>query len=184
MTEREGMITPRALSEKSGVSTAAISQWLKPLIVKGVLGWCDETGAVFSDDLVLEKAKRSGKAYLSVSGGKSLPTPFQLSGDPQWDKGGELHAAYDLQLDHGGGDDDRSSAVTENMISESVERCDSDDNQATVKVLSGKSHDDVLKMVETFRENQSTRDVDYSIGDQLFYEFRDLLSIERIGAAN
>jgi hypothetical protein len=37
MIETLGMMTPRALSEKSGVSTAAISQWSKPMIEKGVL---------------------------------------------------------------------------------------------------------------------------------------------------
>jgi predicted HTH transcriptional regulator len=36
LIEKDGPITPRALSEKTGVSTAAISQWLKPLIEKGV----------------------------------------------------------------------------------------------------------------------------------------------------
>ena len=100
-------MTPRELAERTGVSTAAISQWSKPLIEKGVLTWCDETGVVFGDDLALEKAKRSGKAFLCVAGGKSLPSPFQLTGDPRWDKGGDLYAAYDLQLDDGSGDDDR-----------------------------------------------------------------------------
>ena len=121
MIEKEGMMTPRDLSEKIGVSTAAISQWSKPLIEKGVLTWCDESGAVFGDDLALEKAKRSGKAFLCVAGGKSLPSPFQLTGDPRWDTGGDLYAAYDLQLGDGGGDDDQALAVTENIISESVE---------------------------------------------------------------
>ena len=84
------MMTPRDLAERTGVSTAAISQWSKPLIEKGVLNWCDETGVDFGDDLALEKAKRSGKAYLCVAGGKSLPSPFQLTGDPRWDTGGDL----------------------------------------------------------------------------------------------
>ena len=47
----------------------------------------------------LEKAKRSGRAYLTVSGGKRLPTVFELTGDPGWDRGGDLYAAYDLHLD-------------------------------------------------------------------------------------
>ena len=87
MIEKEGIMTPRALSEKSGVTTAAISQWSKGMIDKGVLTWCDETGAVFGDGAALEKAKRSGKAYLCVAGGKSLPTPYQLTGDSRWDRG-------------------------------------------------------------------------------------------------
>ena len=47
MIEKEDQMTPRALSEKDGVSTAMISQWLKPLIEKGVLTWCDEKGFGF-----------------------------------------------------------------------------------------------------------------------------------------
>ena len=47
----------------------------------------------------LEKAKRSGRAYLKVSGGRFLPTLFELTGDPGWDKDGDLYAAYDLHLD-------------------------------------------------------------------------------------
>ena len=64
--DKVGGITPRALSEKTGVSTAAISQWLKPLIEKGVLCWCDEKGLGFKDVADIEKAKRSGRAYLTV----------------------------------------------------------------------------------------------------------------------
>ncbi len=72
LIENEGMMTPRDLAERKGVSTAAISQWSKPLIEKGVLTWCNETGVDFDGDLALEKAKRSGKAYLFVAGGKNL----------------------------------------------------------------------------------------------------------------
>ena len=188
LIEKEGMMAPRALSEKTGVSTAAISQWLKPLIEKGVLSWCDETGVDFVDDLALEKAKRSGKAYLSVAGGKSLPTPFQLTGDLRWDKGGDLYAAYDLELGDGCGDSDQAFAVTENIISAPVEKCDSGDIQENdevgVKVLSGKSNDEIEKMLETFREKQSTRDADDSIGDQMFHEFSEILSTERVGVVH
>ena len=134
--------------------------------------------------LELEKSKRSGKAYLCVVDGKSLPSPFQLTGDSRWDKGGELHAAYDLQLDDGSGDHDRAMAVTENIISESADRCDSDANQAAVKVLSEKTNDDIKKMMEAFRENQSAGDTEGPIGDQLFHEFGDILSVEGIGAIN
>ena len=129
MIEKEEMMTPRDLAERIGVSTAAISQWLKPLIEKGVLTWCDDAGAEFGDEQALEKAKRSGKAYLCFAGGKSLPSPFQLTGDPRWDTNGELYAAYNMQLDDGGGDFDQAMAKTENIISESLERCDSDANQ-------------------------------------------------------
>jgi len=81
LIEKKGQMTPRALSEKYSVSTAAISQLLKPLIEKGLLSWCDEKGYEFRGGADLEKAKRSGKAYLKVAGGRILPTVFELTGD-------------------------------------------------------------------------------------------------------
>jgi hypothetical protein len=97
--EEFGVITPSALSKKDGVTTASISQWLKPLVEKGVLSWCDEKGHRFMDVSDLEKAKRSGRAYLKVSIGKRLPIVLELSMDSRWYKNGDLHAAYDLNLD-------------------------------------------------------------------------------------
>ena len=152
LIEKEVMMTPRNLADKFGVSTAAISQWSKSLIEKGVLTWCDEDGAVFGDNLTLEKAKRSGKANICVAGGKSLPSPYQLTGDPRWDRDGDLYATYDLELGDGSGDGDQALAVTENIISESVQRCDTGDNRGAVKALSEKTNDDIKKMMESFRE--------------------------------
>lgn len=183
--EKEGMMTPKDLAEKTGVSTAAISQWSKPLIKKGVLTWCDETGAVFGDDLALEKAKRSGKAFICVAGGKSLPSPFQLTGDPRWDKGGDFYAAYDLQLDDGGvdvadiGDEnvpDVQDAVSNPMVSEKGEM--------GVKLLSEKLPNGILKFEDVYRDNQIKPEIDGSIGEELLYEFDDILSKDRIGALN
>ena len=186
--ENVGMMTPRELAERIGISTAAISQWLKPLIEKGVLNWCDETGAVFGDDLALEKAKRSGKAYLCVAGWNSLPSPFQLTGDFRWDRGGDLYAAYDLELGDGGNDDDSAGISNDfDVATKNVAIDDGDKHEEgtpAVKLLSEKTNDDIKKMMETFRKNQSTRDVDNSIGDQLFHEFNDILSTEGVSAVN
>ena len=33
-----------------------------------------------------------------------MPTLFELTGDPGWDRGGDLYAAYDLHLDGDEGD--------------------------------------------------------------------------------
>ena len=188
LIESEGQITPRVLSKEEGVSTAAISQWLKPLIEKGVLNWCDETGIDFVDDLALEKAKRSGKAYFCVAGGKTLPTPFELTGDFRWDRGGDLYAAYDLELGDGGNDDDSAGISNDfDVATENVAIDDGDKHEEgtpAVKLLSEKTNDDIKKMMETFRKNQSTRDVDDSIGDQLFHEFNDILSTEGVSAVN
>ena len=57
LIESEGQITPRALYEKRSVTTASISQWLKPLIEKGVLSWCDEKGNGLWMLLILKKRK-------------------------------------------------------------------------------------------------------------------------------
>jgi hypothetical protein len=89
---------------------------------------------------------------------------------------------------NGCGDNDQAFTVTENIISVPVEKCDSGDNQENdkvgVKVLSEKTNDDIKKMMETFRENKSTRDVDNSIGDQLFHEFNNILSTKGVSAVN
>lgn len=186
--ETVGMMTPRDLAKRTGVSTAAISQWSKGMMEKGVLGWCDENGTVFGDDLALEKAKRSGKAFLNVAGGNSLPSPFQLTGDPRWDKGGDLYAAYDLELDHVCGEDENSEHKFETVAGKEdfgVDDVANSTNEASaVKVLSGKSNDEIKKVLQKFRETKPPGDIDDSLGDQLFNEFSDILSTERIGAAH
>jgi len=52
----------------------------------------------------LEKAKRSGRAYLKVVGGCPLPTLFELTEDARWDKEGDLYSAYNLNLNGDAGD--------------------------------------------------------------------------------
>ena len=94
--EKHGMIAPKDLAEGTDVSFSAISQWMKPMVEKGVLMWVDQDGCVFPDDKSLEKAKRSGKAYIKVSQFKRLPTPYELTGNPDWDIEGEIYRRYDL----------------------------------------------------------------------------------------
>jgi hypothetical protein len=99
LLEKEGPITPRALSENEGISTAAISQWLKPIIEKGVLSWCDENGLGFSDVAEVERAKRIGQAFIKVAERPCLPSPYQLTGNSRWDAGGEFWELYDLGVE-------------------------------------------------------------------------------------
>jgi hypothetical protein len=53
----------------------------------------------------LKKAKHSGRAYLKINDAFSaddvtgLPTPFELTGDPRWNEGGDLYRLYDLALE-------------------------------------------------------------------------------------
>jgi len=92
-------ITPGALAKKAGVSSPAISHWIESTIKKGLVTWCDENGKAFDDISALKTAKHSGIAYIRIVTGKSLPTPYELTGDPRWDKDGDLYALYDLHLE-------------------------------------------------------------------------------------
>jgi hypothetical protein len=174
------------LSEKTGVSTAAISQWLKPLIEKGVLDWCDEKGHGFMDSADLERAKRSGRAYITVSDGKRLPSVFELTGDARWDKGGELHSRYDLHLD-GDSFEQASYPDEETVVDQDIIF---DDDSVTsnekpgVKVLSGKSHSEVLKMVDDFRKNEQAKGSIDAANINLGKEFSEILSPGDYGMVN
>ena len=66
--EENVKVKSKDLAKLIGVTGASISQWMKPLIEKGVLMWVDEADNTFADVESLEKAKRSGKAYISKLG--------------------------------------------------------------------------------------------------------------------
>ena len=57
------------------------------------------------------------------------------------------------------------------------------DNQA-VKVLSGKSHAEVLKMVEDFRKNEQAKGSIDAANINLSKEFAEILSIDHSGMVN
>ena len=173
LTEKEGQITPRELSKKDGVSTAAISQWLKPLIEKGGLIWCDEKGYGFSDVAELERAKRSGKAFLKVAGGCYLPTVFELTGDPSWDKGGEFWKLYDLGIEGDDRDEDGSEVLPEMALRDFIEENSVlEDTDGGVKVLSEKTGND-----DNFQKDRLDSElVPAGIGN-LAAEFRGLLQM-------
>jgi hypothetical protein len=141
--DKVGVVTPRALSEKYSVSPAAISQWLKPLIVNDVLNWCDEKGFGFDDVAELERAKRIGQAFIKVVERPCLPSPYQLTGNSRWDAGGEFWELYDLGFESSDPDEVESTVLpdmeTENF---SVEKSLSLDADRGVKVLSGKTAPD------------------------------------------
>lgn len=99
LVEKHGPITPRDLARLAKVTGAAISQWIPEWLENGSLVWVDEHGSRFLNDQSLEKAKRTGKVYLKVSDANKLPTPYQLTGDPRWDVGGEFYQMYDLGLE-------------------------------------------------------------------------------------
>ena len=112
-----------------------------------------------------------------------MPTPFQLSGDPRWDKDGDLYTAYDLEL--GGDHIDPVIPVSESVgagqVVKIADEMDQDDvsmtqNQAGVKVLSEKSKEDIKKMVEEMKHDQAEIEVKDSEIFNLTDEFDGILS--------
>ena len=97
--EAEEKISPKALIEKTGASKAAISEWIKSAVEKGLIIWCDEYGKTFEDISALNKAKHTGKGYVAIVSEKSLPTPYELTGDLRWNEGGDYYVLYDLHLE-------------------------------------------------------------------------------------
>jgi hypothetical protein len=76
--------------------------------------------------------------------------------------------------------------VTDNIISESVEDSgiDSDGTGVAVKAFSGKTNDEIKKMMEAFREQNATPNPDSPYDMELFNDFSDVLSTERLGSVN
>jgi hypothetical protein len=78
-----------------------------------------------------------------------------------WSKihGGDLWAAYDLALGDPAGDSDQASAMIENLSSEAVESFDAGHSKGTdmtaVNALSGKSNDEIKKLLESLRDKQT-----------------------------
>jgi len=163
---KEGIITAKRISEMTGVTGAAISQWLKSLINKGILAWCDEEGEEFPDVKLLEKAKRSGKAFIKVANFNRLPTPFELTGNPDWDIDGELYRQYDLGFESTDTDvldldecEQSSFSLNTSADSNDVEnKEETEDSTEGVKALRSIPHKDVMKMVAELKENQKECD--------------------------
>ena len=114
------------------------------------------------------------------------PSSYPITGDPEWDRGGDLYAAYDLHLDGVEGDQvyyrDGDTVNGQDVIID-FENATSKDKPA-VKVLSEKSHAEVLKMVEYFKKNQQTIDPNSAVSINLSNEFAEILSLDRSGMVN
>ena len=61
--------------------------------------WVDQEGCAFPEVESLEKAKRSGNAFIKVADHNRLPTTFELTGNPDWDIEGEFYRQYDLGIE-------------------------------------------------------------------------------------
>lgn len=162
VVDRLGPILPKNIAKVENVSGAAITSWSKNWLEKGVLIWCDDQGVGIKAK-ELDKMKHSGKAYLKVVGVNRLPTPFELTGNPDWVVGGELYQFYNLELDSGddllsaGAEDDDDLNTLDDR--ETVENSgDEEDIDGGVKVLNHKTGKEVKEMV---RESTRRQKEDY-----------------------
>jgi len=190
--EKHRMIAPKDLAKLIGVSGAAISQWMKPLLEKGVLMWVDQADNAFADVESLEKAKRTGKAYIKVGRFNRLPTPFELTGDPEWEIDGKLFRQYDFgfesadtgvsNLDEG---EESSFPLNTSGDSYDVQNIEeSEDSTEGVNALRSIPHEDVMKMVAELKENQKECDPDDRGMLKLRDEFNIFLKNDNVGAIN
>ncbi len=103
--EENGPVQYRDLEEVWGIKRQSVSNWIAPRVKEGVIVWCEEVGNEFTDEKEMRKAQRSGKGYVKVSDSYNaadtigLPTPYDLTEDPDWDEDGPLLKKYDLKLD-------------------------------------------------------------------------------------
>ncbi|RQD73070.1 MarR family transcriptional regulator, partial [Desulfonatronospira sp. MSAO_Bac3] len=97
--EQQGPMTSGDLAQVMEVSKPTLTDWIKRNVESGYIYWVDEQEQRFSNDLLLKKAQKRGKAYLKVEQGPALPTPYELTLDPRWDVGGEFYKYYDLELE-------------------------------------------------------------------------------------
>lgn len=98
LIESHGMMTPGEMARELEISKSTLSDWIKRNLTSGAINYCDTDGKPFQDDLQMLKAQKRGRAYLQVAKGPDLPTPFEITGDPRWDIGGEFYQLYDLGL--------------------------------------------------------------------------------------
>ena len=186
------MMSSKDLSKIASVTAAAISQWLKPFTNKGILTWCDEEGQEFPDVKLLEKAKKSGKAFIRVANYNCLPNPFELTGNPDWDIEGELYRQYDLGFESTDTDvldldEDEQSSISLNTSDDSYDvenKEETKDSTEGVKVLRSIPHKDIMKKVAELKENQEK----YDPKDPELIKFQndlvDILTPENVCAIN
>ena len=106
-------------------------------------------------------AKHSGKAFIRVAHPSGLPTPFDLTGDPRWDAGGELFERYDLGIEgEDGGDGELTHSLNTSDDGYPLDNVkESSDEREGVKVLSDNSGVNGKKGVEDLDE-ETIKDLD------------------------
>jgi len=172
--EREGVITPGKLAEMAGISAAALSPWIKKSVEKGELVWVDKNNVEFVDEQSLQTAKHSGNAYIRITNACGLPTPFQLSGDPLWDDGGELFVKYDLKIDKEMNEETAESDFEFTDLDGEFEVEDLYDNAASGVNVFDRNPGFEINLLKDQGEEPSCENDD--IGERLLSEFDRVLS--------
>jgi len=181
VVDRMGPILPKNLARLEEVSGAAITSWSKNWLEKGVLIWVDDQGARIKGK-ELDKMKHSGKAHLKVVGVNRLPTPYELTKNPDWFVGGELYQFYNLELDSDDdvltadtGEDADLNTVDDGQEVDNIED-EVDDNQC-VKVLNEKAYNEEIKNEKVLRFKHVKEDCEFDNSEslELFEEFNDIL---------
>ncbi len=93
---------------------------------------------------MLERAKRSGKAFIKISGFTRLPTPFELTTDKRWDVDGELFKMYDLEF---GNDQVDNEILIANSEENVALHSESENATDMVETKKDKSDGDAVKVL-------------------------------------
>jgi len=158
----------------AGISAAALSPWIKKSVEKGDLVWVDKNNVEFVDEQSLQTAKHSGNAYIRITNACGLPTPFQLSGDPLWDDGGELFVKYDLKIDKEMNEETAESDFEFTDLDGEFEVEDLYDNAASGVNVFDRNPGFEINLLKDQGEEPSCENDD--IGERLLSEFDRVLS--------
>ena len=147
-----------------------------------VLTWCHEKGREIPSQVDLRIAKHCGKAFIRIAQPSGLPTPFDLTGDPRWDVGGELFERYDLGIEGEDGGDSGDGELTRSLNTSDdgypIDNIkESSDEQGGVKVLSENSRVYKKKGMKDHNEEAvEAVDIDWRT---LYDEFGEILAKDR-----
>lgn len=94
-----GMMKQQDLERQTGLAKSTVSSWVNRCIAKNILVRCDEQAQLFANDRSLKKAQREGRVYLRLAHRTRLPSPYEITNNPQWMEGGAQYEMYNLHLD-------------------------------------------------------------------------------------
>ena len=160
---KKGPTRMNELAKHWGISPSAVSSWAKSRVESGILAWCDERGNILRGD-ELQRAKHSGLACLRTSDEHcatkrlGLPTPFELTGLPAWDEGGELLARFNLELDPGRVEDPDPYRGDEKVLDSDLDTSTTPEPVAPIEIITPrKVGNEELRRILRESRNKETR---------------------------